>query len=114
MSEYVFVFVRTIEIIIVAQQLLSLGYLACAIGSVCRMTEQVTVCLRLSEGVQSFHLHNNEVGSEVFDRVCLPSNCAHVLMGSVLHYFADPGLSQRPQLQRNRARSKGACVSVRL
>lgn len=78
------------------------------------MTEQVTVCLRPSEGVQLFHLHNNEVGSEVFDRVCLPSTCAHVLMDSVLHYFADPGLSQRPQLQRNRAGSKGACVSVRL
>lgn len=70
------------------------------------MTEQVTVCLRPSEGVQLFHLHNNEVGSEVFDRVCLPSTCAHVLMDSVLHYFADPGLSQRPQLQRNRAGSK--------
>lgn len=75
-------------------------------------TEQVDARLRLSERVQSFHLHNNEVGSEAIGSVCLPPNCAHVLMDSVLHYSADPGLSQRPQLQRNRARSMRPCVCV--
>lgn len=77
-------------------------------------TEQVALYLkpRERERVQSFHLHNNEVGSEAIGSVCLPPNCAHVLMDSLLHYFADPGLSQRPQLQRNRARSMGACVCV--
>lgn len=53
-----------------------------------RLTDQESV--RPSEVVQSFHLHNNEVGSEVFDCVCLPSSCAHVLMESALHYFNDP------------------------
>lgn len=52
------------------------------------------------------------MGSEAIGSVCLPPNCAHVLMDSVLHYSADPGLSQRPQLQRNRARSMRPCVCV--
>lgn len=35
MSEHVFVWVKTIEITTLAQQLLQVGYLACAIGSEC-------------------------------------------------------------------------------
>lgn len=83
----------------------------CSWYQVCaKQTEQVAVCL--SERAQSFHLHNNEVGSEAIGGVCLPPNCAHVLMDSMLYYLADPGLSQRPQLQRNRARSMRAFVCV--
>ena len=62
----------------------------------------VAVCLRTNERENSFHLHNNEVVSEAIGSVCLQPNCAHVLIDSVLHYFADPGLSQKPHLQRNR------------
>ena len=60
----------------------------------------------------SFHLRNNEVGSEAIGSVCLPPNCAYFLMDSVQDYFSDPGLSQRPQLQKDRARSMSACVCL--
>lgn len=49
MSEYVFVFVRAIEIIIVAQQSLSLGYLACAIGSKCVQNDRTSDCVFKTE-----------------------------------------------------------------
>lgn len=78
-------------------------------------TEQVTVCLRLSTRVKSFHLHNNKVGSEAIICACHPPNCAYFLMDSVRHYYYDPGLSHRPQLQekeKNRARSMSVHVCV--
>ncbi len=40
MSEYVFVCVGAIEIIILAQRLLRVGYLVCAIGSECVQNRQ--------------------------------------------------------------------------
>lgn len=76
----------------------------------CAQSGQKRLCLRLSRIVKSIHLHNNEVGSEAIGRVCLPPNCAHVLMDSVRHYFADPNLSLRPQLQRNG--DKCMCLSL--
>lgn len=59
-----------------------MGYLACAIGSkYVQNTGNKWLCSRLSEIGKSFHLHNNEVGSEAISSVCLPPNCVHVLNG---------------------------------
>lgn len=77
------------------------GRLATCTLSVHRLTDQESV--RPSEVVQSFHLHNNEVGSEVFDCVCLPSSCAHVLMESALHYFNDPRLITEASITKTQA-----------
>lgn len=73
----------------------------CSAMSVHRLTDQESV--QASEVVQSFHLHNNEVGSEVFDCVCLPFICAHVLMDSVLHYFNDLRLITEASITKTQA-----------
>lgn len=69
--------------------------------SVHRLTDQESVQPR--EVVQSFHLHNNEVGSEVFDCVCLPFICAHVLMDCALHYFNDLRLITEASITKTQA-----------
>lgn len=113
-SKCVFICVRAIEIIILTQRLSRVGYLAYPIGSKCvqrRRNKQLCVWDR----AQSFHLHNNEVGSEAIGSVCLPPNCAHVLMDSVLHYFAEPRIITEASITKNRARGHGsmcACLSA--
>lgn len=103
--------------LLVQEQLKSLYWLSSYCKWVIRHVQLVVSVCRTDrrsggvfERVQSFHLHNNEVGSEAIGSICLPPNCAHVLMDSVLHYFADPGLNYKEQSQKHE--SMCVCLSL--